>query len=302
MRETIIAKFPFGFNGMEMDDELEGDGSSINYEARLLNTRLGRFLSIDPRTKQFPMLTPYQFASNTPVWGIDLDGEEVRIYTESPSYLTLNVGHTFVTVGNAEEVVVYTYGRYAEIDAPSGGHSGSLNPLSSSGQGVLIRLTGVKAQDFIKKAFETEEVNVYEITDANETMTAAYFENLFNGPTATVPTEGKYAGNSDARVVDQYDLGNNNCATKTCEGVLAGGSRIFRETTQEVKKTQMYKSGMDYEYRVVGTGQYQTSSIEAQSPSSPGGVKRMLDYQDQASQNPVSNVTNDVKKQVTGEN
>ncbi len=33
-------------------------------------------LSVDPLTKSYPMLTPYQFASNTPITAIDLDGLE----------------------------------------------------------------------------------------------------------------------------------------------------------------------------------------------------------------------------------
>lgn len=35
-----------------------------------------RFLSIDPLARKFPNLTPYQYASNRPIDGIDLDGAE----------------------------------------------------------------------------------------------------------------------------------------------------------------------------------------------------------------------------------
>lgn len=35
---------------------------------------MGRFLSTDPITQEYPELTPYQFASNRPIDGIDLDG------------------------------------------------------------------------------------------------------------------------------------------------------------------------------------------------------------------------------------
>jgi len=38
--------------------------------------KLLRFLSVDPITKKYPELTPYQFASNTPIQAIDLDGLE----------------------------------------------------------------------------------------------------------------------------------------------------------------------------------------------------------------------------------
>ena len=43
---------------------------------RIYDPRLGRFLSVDPLTKEYSMLTPYQFASNRPIDGIDLDGLE----------------------------------------------------------------------------------------------------------------------------------------------------------------------------------------------------------------------------------
>jgi hypothetical protein len=38
-------------------------------------------MSVDPLTKSFPMLTPYQYASNTPIAAIDLDGLEGRVET-----------------------------------------------------------------------------------------------------------------------------------------------------------------------------------------------------------------------------
>ena len=50
---------------------------------RIYNGRMGRFLSVDPITKQYPELTPYQFASNRPIDGIDLDGLE---YTPKGRY------------------------------------------------------------------------------------------------------------------------------------------------------------------------------------------------------------------------
>lgn len=39
-----------------------------------------RFLSVDPLTKSFSELTPYQFASNSPIANIDLDGGEAYWY------------------------------------------------------------------------------------------------------------------------------------------------------------------------------------------------------------------------------
>jgi RHS repeat-associated protein len=71
----------YGFNGKENDNEVKGDGNQQDYGMRIYDPRLGRFLSVDPLMKEYPELTPYQFASNTPIQGIDLDGEEVYHYT-----------------------------------------------------------------------------------------------------------------------------------------------------------------------------------------------------------------------------
>ncbi|PSL17786.1 RHS repeat-associated protein [Chitinophaga ginsengisoli] len=46
---------------------------------RVYDPRLGRFLSVDPLTQDFPWYTPYQFAGNKPIWAIDLDGAEELI-------------------------------------------------------------------------------------------------------------------------------------------------------------------------------------------------------------------------------
>lgn len=73
--------YRFGFNGKMKDNELYGLGNSIDYDARFYSPRLGRPLSVDPLAKEFPMLSPYQFFSNNPVWYIDLDGKEGIVYT-----------------------------------------------------------------------------------------------------------------------------------------------------------------------------------------------------------------------------
>ncbi len=68
--------YRYGFNGKEMDNEWKGTGASYDYGFRIYDPRLGRFLSIDPIARQYPELSPYQFASNRPIDGVDLDGLE----------------------------------------------------------------------------------------------------------------------------------------------------------------------------------------------------------------------------------
>jgi RHS repeat-associated protein len=73
-------KYRYGFNGKEKDDEVQGGGNSYDYGFRIYNPRLGRFLSVDPLSKDYPWYTPYQFAANMPIDGIDVDGLEWIYY------------------------------------------------------------------------------------------------------------------------------------------------------------------------------------------------------------------------------
>jgi RHS repeat-associated protein len=62
---------------------VKGTGNQLDYGMRIYDPRLGRFLSADPlivQGQEYPELSPYQFASNTPIQAIDLDGLEARSY------------------------------------------------------------------------------------------------------------------------------------------------------------------------------------------------------------------------------
>jgi len=73
---TASANYRYGFNGKENDNEVKGTANEQDYGMRVYDPRLGRFLSVDPIAKNYPQLTPYQFASNRPADGTDLDGRE----------------------------------------------------------------------------------------------------------------------------------------------------------------------------------------------------------------------------------
>ena len=68
--------YRYGFNGKENDNEVKGVGDQIDYGMRVYDPRIGKFLSVDPLTKNYPWYTPYQFAGNKPIWAIDMDGLE----------------------------------------------------------------------------------------------------------------------------------------------------------------------------------------------------------------------------------
>jgi RHS repeat-associated protein len=104
-RSFSASEYRFGFNGKENDNEVKGQGSQQDYGMRIYAPRLGRFLSIDPLTNSYPWYTPYQFAGNSPVKFVDLDGleeGELEIHKEEPKTATLTWRkvYTVVTDGN----------------------------------------------------------------------------------------------------------------------------------------------------------------------------------------------------------
>ncbi len=76
---TDDREYRYGFNGMEKDDEVKGRGASYDFGARIHDPKIGKFLSVDPMAPNFPGITPYAFAANTPIAAIDKNGEFAQI-------------------------------------------------------------------------------------------------------------------------------------------------------------------------------------------------------------------------------
>jgi len=67
--------YRFGFNGKEKVDELyESSGSAYDFGARMYDSRLGRFMSLDPLKILFDYKSNYSFADNSPIDGVDYNG------------------------------------------------------------------------------------------------------------------------------------------------------------------------------------------------------------------------------------
>ncbi|MBP9189612.1 MAG: hypothetical protein KBF51_08730 [Chitinophagales bacterium] len=69
-------EYRFGFSGMEQDNELHGNGNSYDFNFRIYDSRVGRFLSTDPLEKEFAWNSTYAYAMNRVIDGVDLEGSE----------------------------------------------------------------------------------------------------------------------------------------------------------------------------------------------------------------------------------
>ena len=136
--------YRFGFNGKETDSESDLQ----DYGMRIYNPNLGRFLSVDPITKEYPELTPYQFASNRSIDGVDLDGLE---YGPPPRAYYRNTNNT-------------TYNKYRETQTR--------------------RLNNTTAQKIIEEnARRNEEINSNMIRILPETQTETALGKILGGAT-----------------------------------------------------------------------------------------------------------------------
>ena len=67
--------YRYGFNGQEHEDEIDCGGGDYDFGARIYDPRTGRFLSLDPQSRNYPSISPYCFAGNTPIAAIDEEGK-----------------------------------------------------------------------------------------------------------------------------------------------------------------------------------------------------------------------------------
>ncbi|WP_168732857.1 RHS repeat domain-containing protein [Flavobacterium supellecticarium] len=74
-RHESSESYRYGFNGMEKDDELKGEGNSITTEFRQYDPRIGRWLTPDPKASLMPFQSPYNAFDNRPTITVDPRGD-----------------------------------------------------------------------------------------------------------------------------------------------------------------------------------------------------------------------------------
>src|SRR5690554_3590240 len=97
-RNGSTGDYRYGFQGQEMDDEVKGEGNSINYKYRMHDPRVGRFFAVDPLAPEYPHNSPYAFSENMVIHCVELEGLEasiavigvdadgIRVYDEDAKY------------------------------------------------------------------------------------------------------------------------------------------------------------------------------------------------------------------------
>lgn len=211
--------YRYGFNGKEKDYKGEFGEVSYDYGFRIYNPAIGKFLSVDPLTKSYPMLTPYQFASNTPIQAIDLDGLEALIvtfpeYKADPELQVTVWGKTLkapkVPSGHAGVLLIepngatryFEYGRYKSADGVPG-----ITRKVHLENDVIFGKDGLPTNESLNKVLG----EISNISGAGGRIRAAYIE------TSEIEKMIDYAKrkvieNSDPKR-KPYSVPSNNCGT-----------------------------------------------------------------------------------------
>jgi RHS repeat-associated protein len=75
-----------GFNGMEqsrwLSGEVKGSSNSYDFGARIYDSRLGKWLSLDPLQKMYPSLSTYGYVGSNPIVNIEADGRYFYAHTK----------------------------------------------------------------------------------------------------------------------------------------------------------------------------------------------------------------------------
>ena len=88
------SSYRYGFQGQEKNNELKGEGNSLNYKYRMHDPRIGMFFAVDPLAPKYPWYTPYQFSGNRVIDVVELGGLEEALPDIIGTKLTRPDGRT----------------------------------------------------------------------------------------------------------------------------------------------------------------------------------------------------------------
>jgi RHS repeat-associated protein len=153
------AEFRYRFTGKERDVNETGWDY---FGARYYDSRIGRWLGVDPLGNKYPALSPYDYASNNPLKFVDPNGKEITTYTDNDGRVTkitndgktdlysLNGQGNYELRGQTAQVLSFAnqkdpYGQNGEINV---------------GQGAKINYGSFDAKNQINNSLSTISPNL----------------------------------------------------------------------------------------------------------------------------------------------
>ena len=203
------------YNGKEYDRMY---GLNLyDYGARHYDPATLAWTAMDPLAEKYYPITPYGYCHSNPVMYVDENGDSTRVYTETNS-----LGHTWMSIGEGNDIIVYSYGRYNGTDKGQKGKSSGTN--LSNGQGVLLRFTGKEAKNYLADK-NKDGMSTFVITDVSDNYIQNLVDKLFFSSSKLPDNpQSKYYKSTSAHIIDNYILWNNNCTTFVSDVINNAGS------------------------------------------------------------------------------
>ncbi|SHI45869.1 RHS repeat-associated core domain-containing protein [Flavobacterium haoranii] len=230
--------YRYGFQGQEKDDEIKGEGNSINYTFRMHDPRVGRFFATDPLEKKYPMLTPYQFSGNRLIDSKEIEGMEGFQYTK-------------YDIVNGQKIPIK---QIVEVD--------------------VIVLVTTNSKDKISFSVGTGK-KIEKILNDNFNPTEVYKDNRFNR-TFNKDKIGKkkreYTTNIEGHTVPvEFVFNVSEQNYKGSETIAGRSDLLIKITNDNNKKTDFISTDGDIVRSTITVGQIKVTSIDDAGVASSGG-------------------------------
>ena len=219
---AATGKYRYGFNGKENDNEVKGEGNQQDYGMRIYDPRIARFLSVDPLMKKYPELTPYQFASNIPIAGVDLDGLEFYFAADGSFLGQSKNGGTQIRVATKYQIITSTENgkqvsrkiikEHTDINKVSVGIAGNIYAKIYQMEIGKRNASGVVASDrpstAVASTNPTNAITVYyKKAMASEDGTRAILMTDYYNAATTLNHENDHAGGLSSNGFDHFKIG-----------------------------------------------------------------------------------------------
>jgi RHS repeat-associated protein len=141
--------YRYGFNGKENDNEVKGEGNQQDYGARIYDSRIGRWLSLDPLMKNTPALSPYNAFENSPLTLGDPDGKDAIVRV-----VEVNGKRTLIITANYHYIEGTVDAKV--LDAVKAGFGSTFKKIDYEGQKVNVKFD-------ITFTAEKADVNIFNL-------------------------------------------------------------------------------------------------------------------------------------------
>jgi RHS repeat-associated protein len=173
LKKNNAKNYRFGFQGQEGDDQIKGDGNSVNYSFRMHDPRLGRFFAVDPLASKYPYNSVYAFSENVVISHIELEGlEKADAATKDAAMTILNDLEGKVKSGEVKDLTkvdgvsltLVIAELKCDIDNPAGVETGYVGDMYYCGkasiQNQMIACNPVQYVNLMLELFNTGEYKV----------------------------------------------------------------------------------------------------------------------------------------------